>query len=80
MKKSQFIKWALLIALSVWGMFSFLVVIGEDSPSNPLPLVQFFFMKIGGMASLYFTIRLGIRLHEMGLLPDVSKFVNVTEE
>lgn len=81
MKKSQFIKWALFIALSVWGMFSFLVVIGDDSPYNPLPLVQFFLMKIGGLASLYFTVCLGIRLYDMGLLPDgVSQFIDETEE
>lgn len=80
MKKSQFIRWALFIALSFWGMFSFLVVIGDESPSNPLPFVQFLFMKIGGMASLYLTVRLGIRLHDMGLLPDVSKYLDLTEE
>lgn len=80
MKKLQFIKWALFIALSVWGAFSFLVIIGEDTPTNPLPLAQFIFMKIGGIASLYFTARLGIRLHDMGLLPDVSKYIDLSEE
>lgn len=78
MKKNQVIKWALLTALVLWGTVSFLIVIGEESPTTPLPFVTFFFMKLGGMASLYFTARIGVRLHKFGLLPDLSKYI--TEE
>ena len=47
MKKSKVFKWALLIALATWFTFSFIVLIGEEDPKNPLTLIQFFFMKAG---------------------------------
>lgn len=49
MKKSKVFKWALLIALATWFTFSFIVLIGEEDPKNPLTLIQFFFMKAGGV-------------------------------
>lgn len=75
MKKSKVFKWALLIALASWLSFSFIVLIGEEDPKNPLTLVQFFFLKFGALASTFLTGRSLARLHEKGLLPDLSKLI-----
>lgn len=75
MKKSKIIKWALLIVLASWFSFSFIVLIGEEDPKNPLNLVQFFFLKFGALASTVVTGFCFARLHEKGLLPDLSKLI-----
>ena len=75
MKKTKILKWALLLALATWGCFSFIVLIGEEDPQNPLNLVQFMFMKIGALASLTVTIWGGERLHKAHMLPDLSKLI-----
>lgn len=75
MKKSKVFKWALLIALASWLSFSFIVLIGEEDPKNPLTLVQFFFLKFGALASTFLTGWSLARLHEKGLLPDLSKLI-----
>lgn len=75
MKKTKILKWALLLALTTWGSFSFIVLIGEEDPQNPLNLVQFMFMKIGALASLTVTGWGGARLHKAGCLPDLSKLI-----
>ena len=75
MKKTKILKWALLLALTTWGCFSFLVLIGEEDPQNPLNVVQFMFMKFGALASLTVTVWGGERLHKAGCLPDLSKLI-----
>lgn len=75
MKKTKILKWALLLALTTWGGFSFLVLIGEEDPQNPLNVVQFMFMKFGALASLTVTVWGGERLHKAGCLPDLSKLI-----
>lgn len=75
MKKTKILKWALLLALSTWGCFSFLVLIGEVDPQSPMNLVQFMFMKFGALASLTVTVWGGERLHKAGCLPDLSKLI-----
>lgn len=54
MKKSKVFKWVLLLALATWFTFSFIVLIGEEDPKNPLTLIQFFFMKAGALFSIVF--------------------------
>ena len=75
MKKSKVFKWALLIALATWFSFSFIVLIGEEDPKNPLTLIQFVFMKAGAVASTVVTGFCVARLHEKGFLPDLSKLM-----
>lgn len=75
MKKSKVFKWALLLALVLWLGFSFIVLIGEEDPKNPLTLIQFFFMKAGALASTFGTGFCLSWLHEKGFLPDLSKLI-----
>lgn len=75
MKKTNILKWALLIALSVWGCFSFIVLICDEDPQNPMRIIPFMFMKFGALASLTVTIWGGERLHKAGCLPDLSKLI-----
>lgn len=79
MKKSKIFKWALLIALATWFTFSFIVLIGEEDPKNPLTLIQFFFMKAGALASTLVTGFCFARLNEKGFLPDLSKLIGEEE-
>lgn len=79
MKKTDFFKWALLIALSTWGCFSFLILIGDEDPQKPMSIVQFMFMKFGALASLSVTIWGGERLYKAHMLPDLSKLIEEEE-
>lgn len=79
MKKSKVFKWALLIVLATWFTFSFIVLIGEENPKNPLTLIQFFFMKVGALASILVTGFCFTRLNEKGFLPDLSKLIDEEE-
>ena len=79
MKKSKVFKWALLIALDTWFTFSFIVLIGEEDPKNPLTLIQIFFMKAGALASTLVTGFCFARLNEKGFLPDLSKLIDEEE-
>lgn len=75
MKKSKVFKWVLLLALATWFTFSFIVLIGEEDPKNPLPSFSFFFMKAGALASTIVTGFCFARLYEKGFLPDLSKLI-----
>lgn len=75
MKKSKVFKWALLIALATWFTFSFIVLIGDEDPKNPLTIIQFFFMKAGALASTSVTGYCFARLYAKGVLPDLSKLI-----
>lgn len=75
MKKSKVFKWVLLLALATLFTFSFIVLIGEEDPKNPLTLIQFFFMKAGALAGTIVTGFCFARLYEKGFLPDLSKLI-----
>ena len=75
MKKTKFFKWALFIVITTWFMFSFIVLVSEDDPNNPLTSIQFFFMKTSALASTLVTGFCFARLHEKGYFPDLSKLI-----
>ena len=75
MKKSKVFIWVLLLVLASWFTVSFIVLIGEEDPKNPLTLIQFFFMKAGALASTIVTGFCFARLYEKGFLPDLSKLI-----
>lgn len=62
-------RWALLATLVGVGMVAFLLLIGEETPDNPMTLGQFFILKFGALATLYGLVQLGKHLCKHGLLP-----------
>lgn len=77
-KVTTIFKYALLVAIFGIGTIAFIVLIGEESPDNPLTFGEFFFMKAGAMGILYFLYRAGKYLYEKGLLPD--KFIRAMSD
>lgn len=69
-QRSKAVRWATLWVLGIWGFISFIVLAGEEDPNNPLSLGEFFFMKVGAMASLLICFYVGKRLHRAGYLPE----------
>lgn len=69
-KVATFFKYALLVAIFGMGTIAFIVLIGEESPDNPLTICEFIFMKAGAMGILYFLYRAGKYLFEKGMLPE----------
>ncbi|WP_346701235.1 hypothetical protein [uncultured Alistipes sp.] len=72
MKRStiaELARWAVLATLVGVGMFAFLLLIGEETPDNPMTLGQFFILKFGALATLYGLVQLGKHLCKHGLLP-----------
>lgn len=62
-------RWALLATLVGVGMVAFLMLVGEETPDNPMTLGQFFILKFGALATLYGLVQLGKHLCKHGLLP-----------
>lgn len=62
-------RWALLATLVGAGMVAFLMLIGEETPDNPMTLGEFFVLKFGALATLYGLVQIGKHLCKHGLLP-----------
>ena len=62
-------RWALLATLVGVGMVAFLMLVGEETPDDPMTLGQFFILKFGALATLYGLVQLGKHLCKHGLLP-----------
>lgn len=62
-------RWALLATLVGAGMVAFLMLVGEETPDNPMTLGEFFVLKFGALATLYGLVQLGKHLCKHGLLP-----------
>lgn len=62
-------RWALLATLVGVGMVAFLMLVGEETPDNPMTLGEFFVLKFGALATLYGLVQLGKHLCKHGLLP-----------
>lgn len=71
--KSNIAKWAVWIAVICWGAFNFLILAGEDSPNEPMPLGIFVMLKSGAMANMYLCYKACQWLHKKGLLPEYVK-------
>ena len=44
-------RWALLATLVGVGMVAFLMLVGEETPDNPMTLGEFFVLKFGALAT-----------------------------
>lgn len=66
---SEFFKWVLLSVLVGFGMFAFLMLIGEETPDNPMTVGELFVIKFGSISTLYGLAQLGKYLFNHGMLP-----------
>lgn len=71
--KATATQWAVLTLLFLWGFASFLVMAGEESPSDPpMTLGKFLLIKGVALASFGLCLLVGKYLNRKGLLPDVK--------
>lgn len=71
-------QWALLSALCVIGTISFMILASDEDPMNPMPIAQFFVLKMAALGVIALCVWIGKRLHRKGYLPE---YINtVTEE
>lgn len=62
-----------LTIMLLWGFASFLVMAGEESPSDPpMTLGKFLLIKGVALASFSLCLLVGKYLNRKGLLPDVK--------
>ncbi|MFR5894432.1 MAG: hypothetical protein ACLUGY_08480 [Phocaeicola massiliensis] len=70
-------KWAILSILVAWAAISFIVIIGEESPNNPIGIGAFMLYKFFAVCSLILCGITASRLHKKGWLPKwVDEFRN----
>ncbi len=50
-------QWLLVAAFVVWSCVLMVVIFGEDTPDMPLSIVEFFLIKMMGIASAYSTYK-----------------------
>ena len=70
--KTKTFKWSVMTVLMLWGFISFIVVAGDEDPENPMPLIQFFVVKMIGMLSLAACFMTGKLLDKKGWLPEMD--------
>ena len=71
-------QWSLLIVLAIWGMFAFIILVGEDNPEMPMSLTQFILLKAGALVNISAVGIIAKRCNKRGWLPDLEKLL--TEE
>lgn len=67
------IKDLLLGLLVLWGLFSLILLAGDDNPTNPMSLTRFFLIKGAALVSLLACIFTGKYLSRKGKLPEVTE-------
>ena len=63
-------QWTAFIALCLIGCLAFMLVAGDEDPTNPIPFSQFLLLKAAGGVGLYLCYRVGRWLHRHGYLPE----------
>ncbi len=59
--------------LGIWGVLSFMVLAGEESPMNPMPFAEYFWTKLAAAASLALCILVGVFCYRKGWLPEIDE-------
>lgn len=72
-KVNKTIQWLIFTAVFSWGLFSFLLLAGEDNPYEPLPISTFILVKIGSMLSIALCIWVGKKLTRAGYMPKLPE-------
>lgn len=75
----EFARWSLLAMLIGAGMFAFLILVGEETPDNPMNIGEFFVLKFGALVTIYGVVLLCKHLCKRGLLPQ-SFIDEITKE
>lgn len=70
--KKKIIQWGLMNVLGVWGMVSFMVLAGEESPDACISLGDFILIKAFAVTSFAGCIQCGKWLYKKGLLPEIN--------
>jgi hypothetical protein len=73
MKKTKTVKWLIFSIIGTWGLFSFLIIAGEDNPMHPLPFAQFVLIKLAAMLSLAVCVLVGKKLDKSGYMPEFQE-------
>lgn len=63
------LKWLLTLAFLVWSCILLVVIAGEDDPEMPLPLFDFFILKVMGGCSAYATYKAANWCYNRDLFP-----------
>lgn len=80
MKQKKIIQWSLFTVLCLWGLYSFLILIGDEATDSPFTLGQFFILKTAAMINLIGCYHGGKWLHKRGLLPpEIENFIREEE-
>lgn len=53
MKLKEFLGWSVLLLITVWGVLSLIVLLGEDNPDKPMDVSSFIVLKTIAIVSLY---------------------------
>lgn len=64
-------KWGLALFMLVWGGLTFIFLAGEDDPTNPLPLLEFFAIKLASVGSFYLWARVLKYITNRNLMPSI---------
>lgn len=70
--RTSVIQHAILYALFSVGFFAFIFLAGDDDPMNPLPLSEWFAIKLCAAAVIGLCVLLGKYLSRKGLLPEID--------
>lgn len=68
-QRSKAVQWTVFWLLGIWGGLSFIFLAVEEDPNNPMPICDFFLIKIIAFASLLLCLYVGKKLHRAGYLP-----------
>jgi hypothetical protein len=80
MKKTiaEYAKWACFSILLCVGGFAFMVLLGDENPTSPMPFSRWMLLKATAGVILYLCVRVGRWLHMAGRLPGYLD--RITEE
>lgn len=70
--RKSVIQYAILSVLFGIGFLAFMVLAGDDDPSNPLPFGQWLGIKLAAAAVIYLCVKVGKFLDSKGLIPDMD--------
>lgn len=70
--RKSVIQHTLLYVLFGIGFFAFMLLAGDDDPSNPLTLGQWFAIKLAAAAVIYLCVKVGKFLDSKGLMPEMD--------
>ncbi len=68
-KVGQYILFCVLFGI---GFFAFMIVAGDDDPSNPLPIGRWMAIKSAAMAVLVACVFTGKYLNKLGLFSEID--------